>query len=72
MTSAAPDVAETGNHTIRHIVLATGMVTTVAGSAGLVDHADAPAALLRSPQGVTVVVVGACPPVRCLDSLTRQ
>jgi sugar lactone lactonase YvrE len=47
-------VADTGNHVIRKIVLATATVTTVAGSAGEYGSVDAAggAARLRSPVGL--------------------
>jgi hypothetical protein len=52
-------VADTGNHRIRRIVLATHMVSTVAGSgaAGYADGAGASAQFL-SPQGVVVTPDG--------------
>jgi len=49
-------VADTNNHTIRQVVLATGTVTTLAGAAGApgsVDGADS-AARFFFPSGVTV------------------
>ncbi|MFO0578450.1 MAG: hypothetical protein U1A78_30975 [Polyangia bacterium] len=59
-TSVAADgagslyVADTGNRTIRKVVLSTGAVTTLAGSAGLGGSADGTGAAARfySPQGV--------------------
>jgi hypothetical protein len=47
-------VADTGSHTIRAIVLATGAVTTLAGTAGQLGSADGtgPAARFSSPAGV--------------------
>ncbi|MFO0573412.1 MAG: NHL repeat-containing protein [Polyangia bacterium] len=47
-------VADTGNHTIRKVVVATGAVTTIAGTAGTAGSADGTgsAALFRSPQGL--------------------
>ena len=48
-------VADTGNHTIRQIVLATGVVTTLAGAAGSNGSADGTglAARFKSPSGIT-------------------
>ena len=56
-------VADSGNHTIRKIVLATGVVSTYAGSAGTIGSADAPfgpatAATFDSPLGVAVDAAG--------------
>lgn len=47
-------VADYGNHTIRKIVIATGVVTTLAGSAGIPGSADGTgaAALFKNPTGV--------------------
>jgi sugar lactone lactonase YvrE len=47
-------VADQGNHTIRRIVLATGQVTTIAGSPGVSGFADGlgVAATFASPSGV--------------------
>ena len=47
-------VADVGNHTIRKVVIATGAVTTLAGSPGLAGSADGtgPAALFNSPEGL--------------------
>ena len=49
-------VADTNNHTIRQVVLATGTVTTVAGSAGVAGSADGPdsAARFFYPSALTV------------------
>jgi hypothetical protein len=48
-------VADTLNDTIRKIVIATGVVTTVAGQAGVADHADGTgtAATFNLPLGLT-------------------
>jgi sugar lactone lactonase YvrE len=48
-------VADTSNHTIRRIVIATGEVTTLAGVAGTEGWADGtgPAARFNSPYGIT-------------------
>ena len=48
-------VADSGNHTIRQIVIATHMVTTLAGAAGSSGTADGTksAARFNSPQGIT-------------------
>ena len=48
-------VADFGNHTIRQIAIATGEVTTIAGSAGTADFKDGigHAARFSSPQGIT-------------------
>ena len=47
-------LADTGNHTIRKVVIATGAVTTIAGSAGQVGSADGTAAAARfnQPYGI--------------------
>ena len=49
-------VAEMLNHTIRRIVISTGAVTTVAGTAGTSGSTDGigPAARFFAPQGITV------------------
>jgi hypothetical protein len=49
-------VADTGNNTIRKVVLATGVVTTLAGNATLPGSADGtgPAARFISPRGVAL------------------
>jgi sugar lactone lactonase YvrE len=49
-------LADTGNHTIRKIVLATGKVTTLAGAAGQSGDADGPLAGARfnGPQGLAL------------------
>jgi len=49
-------VSDTGNHTIRKVVIATGAVTTLAGSAGVSGATDATgtAALFNAPQGLTI------------------
>lgn len=48
-------VADSGNHTIRKIVIATGAVTTIAGTAGLTGSTDATGAAARfnNPTGIT-------------------
>lgn len=48
-------LADTGNHTIRQIVIASGEVSTLAGSAGNTGHNDAvgTAALFNTPYGIT-------------------
>jgi len=48
-------VADTNNHTIRQIVIATGVVTTLAGSPGLSGPNDGPGAIARftNPYGIT-------------------
>lgn len=48
-------VADTVNHTIRQIVIATGAVTTLAGSAGLAgsDNGTGSAARFNNPFGIT-------------------
>jgi hypothetical protein len=47
-------VADSGNHTIRKMVIATQAVSTLAGTAGQVGSADLPGAAARfnSPEGV--------------------
>lgn len=47
-------IADTGNHTVRKVEIATGVVTTVAGSAGAQGSTDGTgaAALLRQPYGI--------------------
>ncbi|MBM3854099.1 MAG: hypothetical protein FJ399_13250, partial [Verrucomicrobia bacterium] len=49
-------VADSANHTIRKIVINTGVVTTIAGTAGSSGSADGtgPAARFNAPQGVAV------------------
>src|SRR5262249_15548067 len=49
-------VADTNNHTIRKVVLATGVVTTVAGAAIMAGSADGigTAARFRFPSGMAV------------------
>lgn len=48
-------VADTGNHTIRQIILATGVVTTLAGAAGIPGTTDGTgsAARFKFPTGIT-------------------
>jgi len=48
-------VADTNNHTIRKIVISTGVVTTISGSAGLIGATDGTgsAALFNYPWGIT-------------------
>ena len=48
-------VADTGNNTIRKIVISTGVVTTLAGTAGVAGSADGTgaAALFSMPAGIT-------------------
>ena len=48
-------MADTSNHTIRQVVIATGVVTTLAGTAGSSGSTDATgtAAMFRSPYGIT-------------------
>ena len=46
-------VADTSNHTIRKIVIATGVVATVSGSAGVIGSADGTAAArFKYPEGI--------------------
>lgn len=47
-------IADTGNHTVRRVVLATGVVTTLAGTAGQSGSADGAGAAARfnSPTGI--------------------
>jgi sugar lactone lactonase YvrE len=49
-------VADTGNHTIRAVTLATGAVTTLAGAAGEAGHVDGPltAARFDAPTGLAL------------------
>jgi DNA-binding beta-propeller fold protein YncE len=53
-------VSDYGNNTIRKIVLSTGAVTTIAGSAGLAGTTDATgsAARFNGPSGITVAPDG--------------
>jgi DNA-binding beta-propeller fold protein YncE len=53
-------VADTGNHTIRKIVISTGAVTTFAGTAGISGSADGTgtAARFNSPYGITIDATG--------------
>ena len=48
-------VADTYNHTIRMVVIATGAVTTIAGSAGVIGSANGAGAnaLFNQPEGIT-------------------
>lgn len=63
--SAATDgtnlyVADTTNNTIRKIVIATGAVTTLAGSTGVTGSTDGggTAALFNSPEGIAIDTAG--------------
>jgi DNA-binding beta-propeller fold protein YncE len=49
-------VSDSSNHTIRQVVVATGAVTTLAGTAGMTGSTDATGAAARFniPQGVAV------------------
>lgn len=49
-------IADSGNHTIRKVVIATGVVTTLAGTAGASGSADGTgaAARLNQPVGLTI------------------
>ena len=53
-------VADTGNNTLRQIVLGTGVVTTLAGSAGAIGTTDAigTAARFQGPTGIGVNTAG--------------
>ena len=53
-------VADTGNHTIRKIVVASGTVSTFAGTAGSsgLTNANGIAARFNSPQGITIDAAG--------------
>ena len=53
-------VADTGNHTLRQIVLATGVVTTIAGTAGSIGTTDAigTSARFQGPKGIGVSTAG--------------
>ncbi|MEI8042413.1 MAG: cadherin domain-containing protein, partial [Verrucomicrobiota bacterium] len=53
-------VADTGNHTLRKIVLNTGTVTTLAGLAGSFGSVDdmGAAARFKSPSGITIDTTG--------------
>jgi len=53
-------VADTNNHTIRKVVLATGEVTTIAGLAGSPGSADGLGSTARfnAPSGVAVDTAG--------------
>ena len=46
-------VADTGNHTIRQIVINTGEVTTLAGTAGFSGATDGAAGQFFNPRGIT-------------------
>lgn len=48
-------VTDSGNHTIRQIVISTGVVTTLAGTVSLCDsvYGTGTAALFDSPRGIT-------------------
>jgi hypothetical protein len=53
-------VADTRNHTIRAIVLASGAVTTFAGTAGVASVAIGTApGILNTPSGIAVAPSGA-------------
>jgi hypothetical protein len=49
-------VTDTGNNTIRKIVISTGVVTTLAGTAGVIGSTNATgaAASFKNPEGVTI------------------
>ncbi len=54
-------ICDTGNHTIRKIISTSGVVTTVAGSAGISGSADNTAAALvrfNSPRGIATDLAG--------------
>jgi len=53
-------VADSGNYTIRKIVLSSGAVSTVAGAAGVPDHIDGPGASARfmDPENLAVDSAG--------------
>lgn len=53
-------VADTGNQTLRQIVLATGVVTTIAGTAGAIGTTDAigTAARFQDPTGIGISTGG--------------
>lgn len=53
-------VADRGNHTIRMVVVATGVVTTLVGTAGMSGSADGTgtAARFNNPNGVAVDIAG--------------
>ncbi|KAB8142311.1 hypothetical protein F8S13_15100 [Chloroflexia bacterium SDU3-3] len=52
-------VADSDNHTIRRIDLASGAVTTVAGTAGQPGSTDGTAALFNFPRGIAIAPDGA-------------
>jgi sugar lactone lactonase YvrE len=51
-------VADTSNHTIRQIVVATGAVKTVAGAAGMSGSSDGANARFNTPCGISVDATG--------------
>jgi DNA-binding beta-propeller fold protein YncE len=55
LTTDGPNlyVADSGNSTIRKIVITTGTVSTVAGTAGVSGSTDGSSARFNSPQGIT-------------------
>lgn len=68
-------VADNGNNLIRQIIIATGVVTTLAGS-GTAAWVDAPgtSASFSSPYGIAVRAHGpsSCPPLCCLHSTAHH
>lgn len=46
-------VADSGNNTIRQIVISSGVVTTLAGQAGLSGSTDSPSPKFDNPKGIT-------------------
>ncbi|MBU2604176.1 MAG: cell wall-binding repeat-containing protein [Actinobacteria bacterium] len=65
-------VADTGNSTIR-VIAKSGMVTTLAGSAGSTGHVDAHGAAARffHPSGIAVSETGGVPTVYVADRLNH-
>jgi len=55
-------ISDTGNHTIRKMISASGIVTTLAGTPGTEGFSDNPAGpdnvLFRSPGGIAVGIIG--------------